>query len=103
MDIKQYDLHSLRSCFGLVSQEPLLFNYSIRDNILYSKPTATDEDITEATNIANATDFIKRLEVSEAEQGQMDMLKPAHSNPHHNLSVGYDASCGAKGSKLSGG
>lgn len=33
----------------------------------------------------------------------MDMLKPAHSNPHHNLSVGFDASCGAKGSKLSGG
>ena len=33
----------------------------------------------------------------------MDMLKPAHSNPNHNLAVGFDASCGAKGSKLSGG
>lgn len=56
--MKQYDLPSLRKCFGLVSQEPLLFNYSIRDNILYSKPEASDDDVMKATGIANATDFI---------------------------------------------
>ena len=50
-----------------MSQEPLLFNYSIWDNILYSKPTANDDEITQATDIANATDFIKKLEVSDAE------------------------------------
>ena len=36
VDIKDYDVHYLRSCFGVVSQEPVLFNGSFKDNILYN-------------------------------------------------------------------
>lgn len=64
VDIKQYNLHSLRACFGLVQQEPLLFNYSIRDNILYSKQDSKDEDILKACQISNALEFINTLKIS---------------------------------------
>ena len=42
IDIKSYNVASLRSMFGLVSQEPLLFDYSIKENISYGMPEATD-------------------------------------------------------------
>ncbi|MBI3593431.1 MAG: ABC transporter ATP-binding protein, partial [Nitrospirae bacterium] len=44
-DVRNYDLSSLRSQFGMVSQEPFLFNGTIRENIAYSLLTATDEEI----------------------------------------------------------
>lgn len=42
IDIKDYDIHYLRSNFGVVSQEPVLFNASFKENIKYNKEDATD-------------------------------------------------------------
>jgi ABC-type multidrug transport system fused ATPase/permease subunit len=44
---------------GLVMQEPTLFNYTIRENILYGNSTATDKEIHEAAGVANALEFIE--------------------------------------------
>lgn len=43
VNIKEYDIHTLRGMFGLVQQEPVLFNYSVYDNILYGKDGAEEE------------------------------------------------------------
>lgn len=52
---------SLRKNFGMVLQDPWLFNSTVRDNISYGKPDATDEEIIEAAKKAHAHSFIKRL------------------------------------------
>lgn len=44
---------------GMVMQEPILFNYSIYENILYGKPDAKNSEILKAAEIANAMEFIK--------------------------------------------
>ncbi len=68
-------------CFqiGLVSQEPLLFDTSILENIRYGRPDASMEEVMEAAKVANAHDFITGL-------------------PH-----GYDTAVGEQGTQLSGG
>ncbi|KAJ8639609.1 hypothetical protein MRB53_016303 [Persea americana] len=58
-DIKKYNLRYLRSHIALVSQEPILFAGSIRENIMYGKENATEAEITQAAIIANAHDFIR--------------------------------------------
>ncbi|MBI3595066.1 MAG: ATP-binding cassette domain-containing protein, partial [Nitrospirae bacterium] len=58
-DVRNYDLSSLRSQFGMVSQEPFLFNGTIRENIAYSLLTATDEEIAQAAMAARADEFIQ--------------------------------------------
>ena len=75
---------SLRSSIGMVTQDTSLLHRSIRDNILYGKPDATDEDLLRATHQAHAHDFIQDL-----------------SDPFGNR--GYDAQVGERGVKLSGG
>ena len=50
VNLKDYDIHYLRSCLGVVSQEPVLFNETIGNNIKYNKEDATKEDITNAAN-----------------------------------------------------
>ena len=80
-DIKNVNLKSLRKCIGYVSQEPVLFNFSIRDNLRFAKPDATDEEIIQALKDANAWDFIT------TKMG----------------STGLDTNVGASGSQLSGG
>jgi ABC-type multidrug transport system fused ATPase/permease subunit len=57
-DIKDYDLTGLRRHIGIVPQETLLFGGSIRENIAYGKPNATDAEIIEAARRANAWQFI---------------------------------------------
>jgi ABC-type multidrug transport system fused ATPase/permease subunit len=57
-DIKDYDLTGLRRHIGIVPQETLLFGGSIRENIAYGKPDATDAEIVEAARRANAWQFI---------------------------------------------
>jgi ATP-binding cassette subfamily B (MDR/TAP) protein 1 len=69
----------LRSQIGLVSQEPSLFACSIRENILYGKPGATQEEVEQAARSANAHDFIAAFP------------------------DGYDTQVGDKGAQLSGG
>jgi len=77
--IKQYNVLELRSLFGIVNQEPILFNNTFFNNISFGKPNATREEVENAARIANAHDFI--METPE----------------------GYDSSIGERGSKLSGG
>jgi ATP-binding cassette subfamily B protein len=78
-DLRDVTLESLRRNVGVVFQEALLFNRSIRDNLLVGRPDATQEDIERACRMAEAHDFITR--------------KPQ----------GYDTMVGERGSALSGG
>ena len=83
-DIRTLTQASLRAQFGVVSQEPMLMHRSIRDNIAYGKPGATEDEIVEAAKRAEAHDFI------------MDVADPRGRK-------GYDAHVGERGVKLSGG
>ncbi|RAH99566.1 multidrug ABC transporter ATP-binding protein [Acuticoccus sediminis] len=83
-DIAAVTQDSLRAAIGVVSQEPALLHRSIRDNIVYGRPDATEADLREAARRANALDFIEGL--SDA-QGR----------------TGFDAYVGERGVKLSGG
>jgi ATP-binding cassette subfamily B protein len=78
-DLRDITLDSLRSNIGVVFQESLLFNRSIRDNLLVGRPEATDADIEQACRMADAHEFIIR-------QPQ-----------------GYDTMIGERGTTLSGG
>ena len=60
-DIKDVSLESLRTKISVVSQEPFLFNGTIRDNILYGKLGATDDELIAAAKAANCHEFIARL------------------------------------------
>jgi subfamily B ATP-binding cassette protein MsbA len=79
IDIRKLTLESLRSQIGIVTQDVILFNESVRYNIAYGRPDASDEDVFSAARTANAHNFILNL-------------------PH-----GYDTPIGERGLKLSGG
>lgn len=79
INIKDLTLNSLRHFTGLVTQESILFNDTIKNNILIGKPNATDLEIEEALKIANAWEFVSRLD------------------------KGINTNIGDAGSKLSGG
>lgn len=59
--LKDWDLKELRSHIGIVPQEVLLFGGSIRENIAYAKPNATEEEIVDAARKANAWQFIEKF------------------------------------------
>ena len=61
-DIKDIDLKSLRNSISIVSQDSFLFNDTIRTNIAYGNPEATEEEIMEAARMASAEDFIEKME-----------------------------------------
>ncbi len=61
VNIKQISQQSLRSQMGVVLQETHLFSGSIRDNIRYAKPYATDDEVVRAARAANAHDFVMNL------------------------------------------
>ncbi len=61
LDIKEVTKTSLRAHIGIVPQEPILFNDTIKYNISYPNPEATDEDIRRAVKMANLEDFIESL------------------------------------------
>jgi ABC-type multidrug transport system, ATPase and permease components len=79
VNIKEYSLHSLRSLMGIVTQEPILFNDTIANNIALGKPDATIDEIEQAARIANAHEFIMQKDEN------------------------YQTNIGDRGSKLSGG
>lgn len=79
IDIRDYTLHSIRNQMGIVTQEAILFNDSIRNNIALGKDNASLEEIRQAARIANAEIFI------------------------HKKEEGYDTNIGDRGMKLSGG
>jgi len=78
-DLTEYKVHPLRDQIGYVLQETVLFRGTIRENIAYGRPDATDADIVAAAKLANADEFIARM-------------------PH-----GYDSHVGERGDTLSGG
>ena len=59
VDVRDYDLVSLRKAMGLVMQEPTLFNYSVAENILYGNSDAMNSEIREASKISNALEFVE--------------------------------------------
>jgi subfamily B ATP-binding cassette protein MsbA len=59
-NIKNYDIQQYRNLFGVVSQETILFNDSIRNNIKFGRNDITDEKLSEAIEISNAKEFIER-------------------------------------------
>jgi ABC-type multidrug transport system fused ATPase/permease subunit len=61
VDLKEINVNSLRSIIGVVSQEPVLFNASVEENIRYGRLDVTKEQIIEATKQANAYEFIQKL------------------------------------------
>ena len=79
VDVRRFDLTYLRSCIGVVTQDSYLFNGTIRDNMLYAKEDATQEEIEAACKIANIHDLIM------------------------SMPEGYDTEVGNRGLKLSGG
>ncbi|PAT02431.1 thiamine ABC transporter permease [Candidatus Izimaplasma bacterium ZiA1] len=78
-NIKDYDIYSLRSNIGHVQQDVYIFYGTVKDNILYGKPSATFEEVVDAAKSANIHDFIMSLE------------------------NGYETTVGERGVKLSGG
>jgi ATP-binding cassette subfamily B protein len=60
-DLRDYKLADLRDQFAIVLQETMLFSSTVRENIAYGKPEASDEEIREAARQANARDFIEAL------------------------------------------
>ena len=79
VDVRDFDLEYLRRQIGMVTQEAYLFNGTIRENLLYAREDATDEELEAACKIANIHDFI--------------VAQPA----------GYETEVGNRGLKLSGG
>lgn len=79
IDVRKLDLGYLRQNVGIVSQETYLFNGTIRENLLYAKPDATEEELIEACKKANIYDFVEKQE------------------------KGLDSMVGNRGLKLSGG
>jgi subfamily B ATP-binding cassette protein MsbA len=79
INIKDYSLHSLRGLMSIVTQEPILFNDTIANNIRLGKEDATENEIIEAAKVANAHSFIVNKE------------------------QGYETNIGDRGTKLSGG
>jgi len=79
VNIKAFSLHAVRNLMGIVTQEPILFNDSIANNIALGIDNATRTDIEQAAKVANAYNFILQKE------------------------AGFDTNIGDRGSKLSGG
>ena len=79
IDVREYSLSSVRSLMGIVTQEPILFNDSIRNNIALGKFNAEYDEVERAAKVANAHSFIE----AKAE--------------------GYETNIGERGNKLSGG
>lgn len=57
-DIRQFNLASLRHAIGVVSQESFLFNDTVRNNVAYARPNATDDEVIDALKRANAYEFV---------------------------------------------
>jgi subfamily B ATP-binding cassette protein MsbA len=77
--LSEYKLQAIRSLMGIVNQEPILFNDSVFNNIAFGMPNASDEEVIKAAKIANAHEFILKLD------------------------HGYQTEIGERGTKLSGG
>jgi subfamily B ATP-binding cassette protein MsbA len=79
INIKNYKIDDLRSLMGIVTQEPILFNDTVYNNIVFGMKNVVPEQVREAARVANADEFIQQME------------------------QGYDTFIGDRGSRLSGG
>ena len=61
VDLREFDINSYRKIIGYVSQDSILFNMSIKDNLLWAKDDASDEEVKHACQLANAAEFIERF------------------------------------------
>ena len=61
IDTREFNLHALRDAFGFVPQAPSMFSGTVRDNLIYAQPSATEEQITRALVLANAKTFVDAL------------------------------------------
>jgi subfamily B ATP-binding cassette protein MsbA len=61
VDVRHYGLYALRSAIGIVQQDSFVFSGTVRDNIAYGRPDASDGDVTAAARAAHADEFIDRL------------------------------------------
>lgn len=61
VDLREYDINTLRRRMAIVSQDTFIFNATVRDNIAYGSADATDTDIVEAARYANALEFINEM------------------------------------------
>ncbi|KAL4481127.1 hypothetical protein ABPG72_015082 [Tetrahymena utriculariae] len=95
VDIRQYDIASLRSNFGVVFQDPILFDDSFKENIKYNTQDVTFDDIRRAAIQANAIHFIEGNE-----KRQEDLH---NENQTLTSASGFDRKVGIKGSQISGG
>lgn len=59
-NIKDINLHDLRKAVSLVMQEPIIFNYSVLENILYGKLDASNTEILKAAEISNVCEFVEK-------------------------------------------
>ena len=84
VNINEYNLHDLRNVISLVMQEPIVFNYSILENLLYGKLNATNTEIYNATTIANANEFIEApgqiKEKEDEESTATELIKKMEAN-----------------------
>jgi subfamily B ATP-binding cassette protein MsbA len=78
-DLRDVTLKSLRSQIGIVPQESVLFSGTLRENLVYGRPDATDEEVRDAARVTNIAEFIE------------------------SLPDGYETRVGERGSTLSGG
>ncbi len=83
-DVREVSQETLRRSIGMVTQDPSLLHRSIRENILYGRPAASEDELIEAARKAHAYDFIQKLEDKRGRKG-------------------FDAFVGERGVKLSGG
>lgn len=81
IDIKKYNIKKLRERMGLVMQEPTLFNYTVKENILYGNPTASNKEIVDACQVANARVFIESEELQKAFDDNIQSLKETMKLP----------------------
>jgi len=77
--IKDYRIDDIRGLTGIVTQEPILFNDTVLNNIAFGKEDVTEDDVVRAAKVANANEFIEKME------------------------EGYQSNIGDRGTKLSGG
>ena len=61
VDIREFQINSLRKHFAIVSQDTFIFNTNVRDNIAYGSEGATDDEIVEVARLANALEFIQEM------------------------------------------
>ena len=80
VNIKEYNLHSLRTYISLVMQEPNLMNVSILENILYGNLKASNSEVFEATSIANCNEFIAGKQFAKFDETPSSILAVMEDN-----------------------